>query len=220
MTIQARYVTERTKVQDVTVTYLEVVSDGTSGEGWIERIKLKGLRLSPHAESYLGSSLFVPTLGRRYKLAVIHGPNITCFRPSSDFNLIGDKGTACGLDPVSPEAILLIPFSFTPKEVNGDIGLTTLVGMSVRVVKGKKLQLLHFAGGCFGLSNVYPDTYWHHHLGMDLWNSSVDWGDFQKWKLTDGVGFVFQVPESGRGPSLRDQKLARERTNRFIPFSI
>jgi hypothetical protein len=55
------------------VIYFEVVSDGTSGPAWIERLENKGFRLSKWAKDDLNSKDFKPTSGVTYRIAVLKG---------------------------------------------------------------------------------------------------------------------------------------------------
>ena len=55
------------------VIYFSVVSDGTTGEDWIKRLEVKGVRLSDYAKSVLRSPDFKPTSGMIYAIAVLKG---------------------------------------------------------------------------------------------------------------------------------------------------
>jgi hypothetical protein len=55
------------------VIYFTVVSDGTTGEDWITRLKGTGKRLNNEAKHVLRSSDFKPTKGVIYEIAVLKG---------------------------------------------------------------------------------------------------------------------------------------------------
>lgn len=59
------------------VIYFEVISDGTTGPAWIERLEKKGFRLSKWAKDLLNSKDFKPTSGVTYKVAVLKGTMFT-----------------------------------------------------------------------------------------------------------------------------------------------
>lgn len=53
------------------IIYFSVTSDGTTGEEWIKRLELKGLRVDSEAKSLLLSEDFRPTFGVVTEVAVI-----------------------------------------------------------------------------------------------------------------------------------------------------
>ena len=55
------------------VIYLSVVSDGTTGPEWIERLEGKDSRLGDYAKQLLLSKDFTPTKGVEYKVAILKG---------------------------------------------------------------------------------------------------------------------------------------------------
>lgn len=55
------------------VIYFAVTSDGTTGEGWIKRLTIKGSRVGEYAKQVLCSSQFVPTIGLTIEIAVLKG---------------------------------------------------------------------------------------------------------------------------------------------------
>lgn len=55
------------------VIYFEVISDGTTGPVWIERLENKGFRISKWAKDVLNSKDFKSTSGVNYKIAVLKG---------------------------------------------------------------------------------------------------------------------------------------------------
>lgn len=55
------------------VIYFSVTSDGTTGEGWIKRLKGKNFRLSDYAKQLLRSDDFKPTDGVTYEIVVLKG---------------------------------------------------------------------------------------------------------------------------------------------------
>lgn len=59
------------------VIYFSVVSDGTTGPAWIERLERKGFRLSRWAKDVLNSDDFQPTTGVTYNIAVLKGQLFT-----------------------------------------------------------------------------------------------------------------------------------------------
>jgi len=55
------------------IIYLSVVSDGTTGSGWIKRLEGKKCNLSKWAKDLLRSLDFKPTTGVKYELAILKG---------------------------------------------------------------------------------------------------------------------------------------------------
>lgn len=55
------------------VICLSVVTDGTTGSNWIERLKMRGFRVGRHARDLLRSVDFKPTSGRVIDLAILTG---------------------------------------------------------------------------------------------------------------------------------------------------
>ncbi len=53
------------------VKYFTVVTEGISGQKWIERLEFEGVELSDKAKEILLSDIFVPTSGRVINLALI-----------------------------------------------------------------------------------------------------------------------------------------------------
>lgn len=63
----------RWREEDGVIYFTLPPTDGTTGEGWIERIEGKRFRLSGYAKSVLRSADFVPTSGIVHKIAVLKG---------------------------------------------------------------------------------------------------------------------------------------------------
>lgn len=55
------------------VIYFSVTSDGTTGEGWIERLENKRCYINKHAKSVLCSKNFKPTSGVTSEIAILRG---------------------------------------------------------------------------------------------------------------------------------------------------
>lgn len=55
------------------VIYFSVTSDGTTGQGWIERLEKKGFEVTTEAREVLLSSYFQPTTGVTSKIALVTG---------------------------------------------------------------------------------------------------------------------------------------------------
>lgn len=53
------------------VKYFTVVTEGVTGQKWIERLEFEGVKLSERAKQILLSDLFVPTSGRVVNLALL-----------------------------------------------------------------------------------------------------------------------------------------------------
>lgn len=108
------------------VIYIEVTSDGTTGEAWIPRLEEKGNRVSDYAKSVLRSPDFHPTKGVTYRVAVLKGLLFT--EQDRITKLI--RAEAANRKFVTPnaEVACLIREKFTDKELEA-MGLVWVVVM-------------------------------------------------------------------------------------------
>lgn len=97
------------------VVYLSVVSDGTTGSGWVKYFKNEGLPLSDLAEGALLSSDFKPTNGVATEIAVLKG---TLFKPQKRISKeIRIEAQCRSLFTPNAEVACLILKKFTRKEI-------------------------------------------------------------------------------------------------------
>lgn len=68
-----RFLSRSWRKEDGVIHLSPVISDGTTGSEWIERLGKKGFRVSRLAEDVLRSSDFEPTSGVKYKIEVLCG---------------------------------------------------------------------------------------------------------------------------------------------------
>jgi len=108
------------------VIYLSVVSDGTTGPEWIERLEGKKYNLSKWAKDLLRSSDFMSTTGVKYELAVLKGK---LFEESKRVTEeIRDEAKRRGLSTPNAEVACLIREKFSDKEIE-EMGLWWIVTM-------------------------------------------------------------------------------------------
>jgi len=108
------------------VIYFKVISDGTTGQQWIERLENKVFKLSKWAKELLLSKDFKPTTGIVYTIAVLKGDLFT------DSNRITKKirseAVKRKLVAPNPEVACLIREMFSDAEIKA-MGLTWIVTM-------------------------------------------------------------------------------------------
>jgi hypothetical protein len=157
------------------VIYFEVISDGTPGPQWIERLEKKGFRLSKLAKDVLLSPDFKPTNGVTYRIAVLKGSLFT------DNNRITKKIRADAdrrkLEKPNAEIACLIWENFSDEEIEA-MGLWWIVVMHEPIKdSGGNPYLLYasrdgdgrWLSTCYGL----PDRSWGRGLGFAFAVSQV-----------------------------------------------
>lgn len=108
------------------VIYFSVVSDGTTGDGWIERLKSKGFQISKWARDLLLSPDFKPTSGVKYEVAVLKGKLFTdSNRVTKNIRARADRRNWA---KPSPEIVCLIREMFSDQEIEA-MGLWVIVAM-------------------------------------------------------------------------------------------
>jgi len=101
-------------------------SDGTTGPGWIERLKAKGFRLSENAVAVLKSKAFKPTTGIVHRLVVLPAK---FFSDSERITrTIRAEGQKRGWKELNPEAVCILRESFSDEELE-KMGLLWIVGV-------------------------------------------------------------------------------------------
>lgn len=106
------------------VIYFEVVSDGTTGPQWIERLEKKGFRLSKWAKDVLNSPDFKSTSGMTFKVAVLKG---TLFTDSNRItSKIRKEAEHRKLEKLNAEVACLIREMFSDEELEA-MGLWWIV---------------------------------------------------------------------------------------------
>ncbi len=114
-----------------TIFFTLPATDGTTGEGWINRLELQGVKLTDDARGVLRSNDFKPTTGVIYHVAVLVGATLVAENRIT--KNIQAEGTSRKWEDLPPEAVCLIRevFSDTDLEV---MGLWWIVGF------GKPIQ--------------------------------------------------------------------------------
>lgn len=156
------------------VIYFEVVSDGTTGPQWIERLDKKGFRLSRWAKDVLNSSDFKPTNGVTFKIAVLKGSLFTdSDRITSKIRAESERRT---MGKPNAEVACLIRDLFSDEELEA-MGLWWIVVFHEPIKdSGGDLRLL--------ASRRADD-------GCRL--SAYSGGPYDRWSFADGFAFVLQV---------------------------
>ena len=108
------------------VIYFSVISDGTTGEGWITRIEKNSSRVSDYAKSLLLSKDFQPTTGITTEIAVLKGLLFQdSERTTQNIRTEADKRR---LSKPNAEVACLIREKFSDKELEA-MGLYWIVVM-------------------------------------------------------------------------------------------
>jgi len=108
------------------VVYFSVMSDGTTGEEWINRLESKGFRLSDYAKSVLRSPDFQPTDGVTYEIAVLKG---MLFEDSNRVTKkIRAEAKGRGFTTPNAEVACLIREKFSDEEIEA-MGLWWIITM-------------------------------------------------------------------------------------------
>ena len=108
------------------VIYFSVTSDGTDGEGWINRLTSKGSRVGVYAKQVLRSPDFVPTKGVKTEIAVLKG---TLFADDDRITKnIRVEAAKRRLKTPNAEVACLIRLKFTDEEIEA-MGLWWIVAM-------------------------------------------------------------------------------------------
>jgi hypothetical protein len=114
-----------TEVHGVTYATLPA-SDGTTGPGWIKRLKSKGFLVGYYAQGLLKSKDFKPTTGVVYKLAILPG---TFFSSSERITRnIRPEGQKRKWQEFNPEAICILRENFSDEELE-KMGFQYIVGI-------------------------------------------------------------------------------------------
>jgi len=152
------------------VIYFTVVSDGTIGPEWIERLVRQGYRLSRWAKDVLKSKHFQPTTGVSYEIAVIKGD--TYSDEERVTYKIREDAAARGFSEPSAEVACLIREKFLDKELKA-MGLMWIAVMHEPITgSGGAPHLLSADRHGYG--------YW---LDADLGRSGF------RWEPSDGFAF-------------------------------
>lgn len=154
------------------VICLKVISDGTTGEQWIERLEKKGFKISKYAKELLLSKDFKPTFGVEYTIAVLKG---SIFNDTNRVTKrIRDEASARKLTTPSPEVACLIREMFSDEEIKAmGFGWIVTFHKPIKDSDGG-LRLLN--------ARLYGDGSW-----LSARHDSPD----DSW--LDGSGFAFEV---------------------------
>jgi len=162
------------------IIYFEVVSDGTTGPEWIERLERKGFRLSKWAKDVLNSPDFKPTSGVTIEVAVLKG---TLFsdgdRVTSNIRTQAYAGAFTKgrkLSDPNAELACLIREKFTDKEIEA-MGLWAIVAMH---------EPINDSGGDPGLLDASR-------FDVGRWLGAYGGWLGGRWGRDDG--FAFSIPQ-------------------------
>lgn len=108
------------------VVYFLVVSDGTTGEEWIPKLKEKGFFVNKRERSVLLSEKFKPTKGKIYFIAVLKGSIIP--RDSSNACGVRLEGKKRKLIEPNPEVACLIRYKYSNMDI-ANMGFCSIVVM-------------------------------------------------------------------------------------------
>lgn len=157
------------------VIYFEVVSDGTTGPGWIVRLENKGFRLTDWAKDILNSEDFKTTSGVTYKIAVLKG---TMFSDEDRItsNIRAEAGRR-KLEKPNPEIACLIREMFSDEELEA-MGLWRIVVFHEPIKDSdgdpRLLTARRHVDGCWlGAYYDRPDGSWNSSNGLAFVVSQV-----------------------------------------------
>lgn len=157
------------------VIYLTLISNGMTGEEWIEHLEKLGFRLSDYAKSVLRSPKFKPTKGVKYEIAILKG---TLFedndRITKKIRVEADKRK---LITPNAEVACLIRENFSDEEIEA-MGLTWIVAMHEPINDSDGdpglLRANRGDGGCWlGACYDSPDRRWRREGGFAFVVSQV-----------------------------------------------
>jgi len=154
------------------VIYIKVISDGTTGEEWIERLGKKGFILSKWAKDILLSKDFKFTTGTVYTIAVLKSDLFT--NENCVTKEIYREAAKRKLVTPNPEVACLIREMFSDKEIE-DMGLVWLVTFH---------EFIKDSDGDSRFLNTYPSI-----DGSFL--DAVYVNHDSNWR--DRCGFVFEI---------------------------
>lgn len=162
------------------VVSFSVTSDGTTGEGWIQRLEAKGLRVSPYAKSVLLSKEFRPTTGITTEVRVLKGDFFGATGPFTK-NFRAEAGRRKWVNP-NAEVGCLVRDMFSDVEI-GVMGLLWIVVMH---------DPIEGSGGRSALLTVSPRD-------GGCWLSACDGDSMARWYPEVGLAFALvpaplQVP--------------------------
>lgn len=160
--------------QDAVIDFTLQPTDGTTGPGWIERHRQRGIGIEWYAENMLLSDSFKPTTGVVYKIKVLKGrlfsdgERITSNIRASAYAGIFTQGQKL-FDP-NMEAACLIREMFTDEEIEA-MGLSWIFTMHEPFEDyDGDLNLLGAGGGSSGSSlradYGHSDNRWHRDYGF------------------------------------------------------
>lgn len=146
------------------------ISDGTTGPGWIKRLKKKGRRVSEFDKGVFNSKDFNPTSGVSYHVVVLRG--ILWNDSDRITNNIRAEAERRNFQKHGPEVACLVREKFTDEEIK-EMGLVWIVDMHEPILdyegypmllysyRGKGGRWLHVA--CDG-----PDRKWDADCGFSF----------------------------------------------------
>lgn len=157
------------------VIYFSVTSDGTTGPQWIERLEVKGFRLSKWAKDVLNSPDFKSTSGVTYEIAVLKGM-LWSDNKRITKNIRAEADNRKLTKP-NAEVACLIREMFTDEEIEA-MGIVWIVAMHEPIKDSdgdpNLLSASRDGGGRWlGTTYVRPDDEWVRDVGFAFVASQV-----------------------------------------------
>jgi len=153
------------------IIYFSVISDGTTGEGWIARLESNSFRVVEYAKSVLRSKDFKPTNGIIYEIAVLKG-ELFSDNERITKNIRKDAKNRKFTTP-NAEIACLIREKFSDKELEA-MGLYWVVAMHEPIEDSD--------GG--------PELLSASRVGVGSWLYTYYGGPDGKWSRDGGFAFV------------------------------
>lgn len=150
--------------KDGIISFL-VRSDGTTGEGWLRRLLVRGFHVGEYAKDLLCSPEFVPTTGVTTRVAVLKG---ALFEDGNRLTgIVRASAAARGLLTPSVELACLIRKKFTDEDIEA-MGLWCIVAMHepINDSDGDPALLVSHRGGDGRLLSAYSQRLWNRGSGF------------------------------------------------------
>ena len=153
------------------IIYFSVTSDGTTGKGWIKRLKDKVSFIIPNAIDLLCSGEFKPTVGITFEVAVLKG---MLFEDNDRVTeKIRTEASNCKLETPNVEIACLIRDKFTDEEI-GAMHLQYIVTMHEPIFDRDNLP------------SLFVSAFGHYHCGIDAFYDKPN----ERWYPDCGFAFV------------------------------
>ena len=154
------------------IIYFSVESDGTTGEGWINRLADNFRVGEDYAKEVLRSPSFVPTSGVTTEVAVLRGCLFEDYERTTE--KIRAEADKCKLFKPNAEVACLIREKFTNQEIE-EMGLWYIVAMHEPIIDGFDGEPCLLGASC---------------RGNGRWLDSYGGWPGHKWRRDHGFAFV------------------------------